>query len=180
MSDQLKHLEDFMGVKPGTYSNSQEFKADGGKTRPTLVSIGFAKALRVVQATTDYGAYKYEAHSWKKVPEGIERYTEAAARHRQEREIYMGHFPDAMYDNLTVLAADEESGIPHIAHEIFCLLAVLELALSEPNVDYRAYTHFNPPPLDHKVKPTPGNPNGYAPVYDPATLAYLADPERIA
>ncbi len=132
-------------------ANDQEFKADGGKTRPTLVNIGFAKALRAVQATTDYGAIKYEAHSWKQVDNGIARYLEAAARHRQERELCQGHFPDEMNSSAVVLSTDEESGIPHLAHEIFCLLAVLELSLSESGVDWRSYLKFNQPPLDHKV-----------------------------
>lgn len=134
------------------HSGSQEFKADGGKTRPTLVSIGFAKALRAVQATTDYGAVKYEAHSWKTVPNAIERYLEAAARHRQEREIRQGHFSEIMYDPQVILDADRESDLPHLAHEIFCLLAVLELSLDESGPDWQSLLEYNQPPLDHKVK----------------------------
>lgn len=132
-------------------ANDQEFKADGGKTRPTLVNIGFAKALRAVQATTDYGAIKYEAHSWKQVDDGIKRYLEAAARHRQEREIRMGYYPDVMYEHHAILDSDRESDLPHLAHEVFCLLAVLELALDEYGLEWQDVLKFNQPPLDHKV-----------------------------
>ena len=67
---------------------NQQFKADGGKPRPDLLQIGMARALRMVQATMEYGAIKYEAHSWRNVDNGIERYLAAAERHRQEEELW--------------------------------------------------------------------------------------------
>ena len=54
--------------------SNQQFKADGGKPRPDLLQVGMARALRMVQATMEYGAIKYEAHSWRNVDDGIARY----------------------------------------------------------------------------------------------------------
>lgn len=125
---------------------SQLYKADGGKTRPALISIGFQRALRIVQATTDYGALKYEAHSWRKVPNAKERYLEAAERHRQERLLAQ---TGSEFNSLASI--DKESGLPHIAHEIFCLLAIMELELAEhPELSLEDICTFNLPPTDHK------------------------------
>lgn len=127
-------------------SEEQRFKADGGKTRPALLQIGMQRALRIVQATTDYGAIKYEAHSWRGVPNGKERYLEAAERHRQERLLAQ---VDAKFSCLGNL--DAESGLPHIAHEIFCLLAIMELELQErEDLNLEDICEFKQPPLDHK------------------------------
>lgn len=125
---------------------SQRYKADAGKTRPALISIGFQRALRIVQATTDYGALKYEAHSWRNVPGAKGRYLEAAERHRQDRLLVQ---TDEEFDCLSTL--DIESGLPHIAHEVFCLLAIMELELAEhPEYDLEDICRFNAPPTSHK------------------------------
>lgn len=125
---------------------SQRYKADAGKTRPALISIGFQRALRIVQATTDYGALKYEAHSWRNVPGAKGRYLEAAERHRQDRLLEQ---TDERFNCLSTL--DRESGLPHIAHEIFCLLAIMELELAEhPEYDLEEICRFNAPPTSHK------------------------------
>lgn len=125
--------------------SDQQFKADAGKRRPELLQVGMARALLAVQATMEYGAQKYEAHSWRKVPDAKARYFAAAERHRQERLLRSkGEFVPVMG------AYDEESGLPHIAHEVFNLLALMELEMSETGVDWMSYTRFNPPPTAHK------------------------------
>ena len=126
---------------------NQQFKADGGKPRPDLLQIGMARALRMVQATMEYGASKYEAHSWRNVDNGIERYLAAAERHRQER-----HLLNLGYTTKEQIleAMDEESGLPHIAHEVFCLLAIMELAFYNQTDTLGEICEFNEPPQDHK------------------------------
>lgn len=116
--------------------NDQRFKADGGKSRPSLLERDFVHALRAVQATLDYGAQKYEARSWKGI--AAERYDDAARRHRIAGDL--GEL------------RDRESNLLHRAHQIICELMILQkdieaqLAL-DPNFDY---TTFNKPPQDHK------------------------------
>lgn len=125
--------------------NEQLFKADAGKRRPSLIQVGFAKAIRLVQAAMEYGGIKYEAHSWRKVPDAKARYLEAAERHRQDRMLWLQDHPA---DHIG--AVDHESGLPHIAHEVFNLMALMELCMP-PDTDLEAIAAFNPPPLDHKV-----------------------------
>ena len=126
--------------------DSQRFKADAGKTNPALVQVGFQRAFRLIQATTDYGAIKYEAHSWRKVPDAFRRYQEAAERHRQARLLLQKD-----ERGIGFFAKDEESNLPHIAHELFCLLAMVELFLEgEPYTDLEKLCQFNTPPTAHR------------------------------
>lgn len=114
---------------------SQHLKADGGKSNPLLLEQGMPDALEAVNATLDYGAIKYEAHSWKKVPDAIKRYDAAMRRHRRERD---------KGENF-----DAESLLHHLSHEIVCGLMVLQLIIEQTPGDYTA---FNPnPPQDHKT-----------------------------
>lgn len=105
----------------------QQFKADAGKAQPDLLELGFARALRLVQAGLEYGAKKYEAHSWRDVPDAMDRYSRAARRHRQERDLEAS--PNGTF-HAVLEACDAESGLPHIAHEVFNLLALIELDLA--------------------------------------------------
>lgn len=125
--------------------SDQQFKADAGKARPDLLSLGMQRALRIVQATMEYGAIKYEAHSWRNVPNAQERYFAAAERHHQERLLLgQGQF-------LPILeGCDPESKLPHIAHEIFNLLALIELELDENPDLLDKLIQFAPPPTSHK------------------------------
>lgn len=126
---------------------SQRFKADAGKPRPDLLQLGMQRALRLVQATLEYGAIKYEPHSWRKVPNGAERYRQASERHRQER--IMQNIDERVF---TLKAKDEESNLPHIAHEVVCLLMLIELELQQdPHISLKELCRFNQPPLDHKL-----------------------------
>ena len=138
-----------------TTKSDQEFKADGGKTQPDLLEQGFPRALRIVQATLDYGKKKYEAHSWQKVPDGLARYNSAARRHRQARDLEALPADDF---HAVLEATDEESGLPHIAHEVVCLLMMIELDLAA-NVDITAanntlsalISRMKEPPTAHKA-----------------------------
>lgn len=113
----------------------QHAKADAGKPNPVLLEQGCAKALAVVQSTLDYGAIKYEAHSWKTVKNGMARYDAAARRHRNLRDRGETH--------------DLESWIHHLGHEIICNLFLLELMIGcDPGGQWMK---FNPdPPQGHK------------------------------
>lgn len=119
--------------------NDQQFKADGGKANPALLEVGCVRALEIVQATLDYGAQKYEAHSWRRVPDGETRYDNAARRHRIARD--KGEL------------FDKESGLLHMAHEVTCLLFQMELLLEriDPAMQDN-WTAFNQPPQDHKIE----------------------------
>jgi len=134
--------------------HDQKFKADAGKAMPDLLEMGFPRALRLVQATLEYGAQKYEAHSWRKVPDAMARYNRAGRRHRQDRDL-VARPEDKFYAVLE--ACDNESGIPHIAHEIFNLLCMIELDIQEYEQGggdvtslMAKLTAFKPPPTAHK------------------------------
>lgn len=87
-------------------------KFDAGKVRPSLLINGMPRALLRVADVLTFGAQKYEAHSWKGVENGEERYNDAKLRHM---------FADALGDN-----RDAESQIEHLAHEICNGLFLLE------------------------------------------------------
>ena len=91
-------------------------KLDGGKTRMGLVISGFPRALNLVGMVSTYGAMKYSDEGWRKVPDGAKRYFDAAIRHLTP--------PDGNF-------TDNETGLPHLAHAIWNLMAVLELTMKE-------------------------------------------------
>ena len=88
-------------------------KLDAGKQRPALVLGEFANALQTVVEVGTYGAAKYSPSGWLSVPDGEARYLDAAMRHLL-----------AMFGGE---ALDQESGIEHLAHATWNLLAVAEL-----------------------------------------------------
>lgn len=92
-------------------------KFDGGKPRPGLLIEGMPRALARVADVLTFGANKYQAHSWKQVENGRERYHDAKVRH--QLALAGGEVFDA------------ESGIEHLAHEACNVLFLLELALIE-------------------------------------------------
>lgn len=124
----------------------QKFKADAGKPDHSLLECGFPIALAFVQATLDYGAKKYEAHSWRKVPDASSRYDKAARRHRVLRDRSQNIVREP-----NILAKDDESGLPHIAHELFNLMAQIELVFQDrPDLNPWDYTVAKEPPQEHK------------------------------
>jgi hypothetical protein len=90
-----------------------EYKADKGKVRAALILQDFPLALNAIAEVSDFGAKKYEPHSWRKVEKCFDRYTDAMVRHQLQ------HFGGEM--------TDEESGLAHYAHFAWGVLATLQL-----------------------------------------------------
>jgi len=88
-------------------------KLDAGKVRVGLMMVGFARALEEVAKVTTYGAKKYTPNGWRDVPDGIERYGDALARHQLR-----GYNEEI-----------DESGLRHSAILCWNALAKLELEL---------------------------------------------------
>lgn len=84
-------------------------KYDGGKPEMTLLPPW---ALESVAKVLTFGAKKYDTDNWKYVENGEYRYKNAAERHINEFK----------KGNVT----DEESGLPHLAHAICCLMFILD------------------------------------------------------
>ena len=88
-------------------------KLDAGKLRPDLVFSAFAPALKAVAEVGTFGAAKYSDNGWLEVPDGINRYRDAAARHKLKHDLGEVHDPD--------------SGLLHLAHHAWNVLASLTL-----------------------------------------------------
>jgi Domain of unknown function (DUF5664) len=121
----------------------QTAKADGGKTDPTLLQKDFAAALALVQRVLDYGAEKYSRGSWQNVD--LERWDAAQRRHQQKLDLNEAY--------------DEESGLPHRAHQIAGLIIMFQIelglaakatSLSELET-IAVLGKYNPPPQEHKT-----------------------------
>lgn len=91
-------------------------KYDGGKTRWSLLPF---QAIEEQAKVMGFGAEKYAAHSWKHVPNGVERYTDAAFRH-------LVSYTQGEH-------TDPESNYHHLAHALCCISFVLELELEKKN-----------------------------------------------
>lgn len=89
-------------------------KDDKGKLRFSLLIQGMPKGLRRVVEVLEYGAVKYEPHSWQKVENNLQRYQDALYRH-------------VTNEDGGLLAKDPESGLRHIAHIACNALFILEL-----------------------------------------------------
>ena len=90
-------------------------KLDAGK--PMAGVLGdFGLALTAVAEVGTFGANKYTRGGWQSVPNGIERYTDAAWRHLLQE------------GQETV---DIDSGLDHAAHMAWNALARLELMLRD-------------------------------------------------
>jgi hypothetical protein len=57
-----------------------------------------------------------------------------------------------MYDKkFGFMATDHESGLPHVAEELFNLMAQIELYVAaNPGIDFKSMLEFKQPPQDHK------------------------------
>lgn len=83
-------------------------KFDGGKLRYSLLPQGtVGKVVEVLE----FGARKYAADNWKHVPDARARYYDATQRHI-----------DAWWNGEH---ADPETGLPHLAHAVCCLLFLM-------------------------------------------------------
>jgi len=87
-------------------------KFDGDKPRADLL-LDMAQALMAVAEVSTFGAEKYAAHDWLKVPNAKERYMAALWRHllQSSSERF-----------------DQDSKLDHYAHVAWNALAILELA----------------------------------------------------
>lgn len=85
-------------------------KDDSGKPRWSLVP---EQAMEDVVKVLTYGARKYGDDNWRKVEDGPRRYYDAAMRHIMAYR--QGHW------------ADDESGMPHLAHAVASLLFIMAL-----------------------------------------------------
>lgn len=99
-------------AQPGDNTKEGATKYDAGKPRLALVLGGFAEALEWVAKVGTFGAKKYSPNGWKKVPNGQERYEDALYRHWNAY--------------LAGEEIDPESGLPHLAHMAWGVLAVME------------------------------------------------------
>lgn len=97
-----------------------------GKIRMELVDQGFPLALlELAKVMTWANSNKgYKDHDWKNIPNAENAFKGAAARHRVKFDAQRS-FGNEMLD-----CTDEESGIIHLAHELFNTMALLELALA--------------------------------------------------
>lgn len=89
-------------------------KFDGGKLQYGLLP---PLALRETVRVLTFGAEKYEPDNWKRVPDPIRRYFDAAQRHLwayKEGEVN-----------------DPESGVSHLAHALCCIMFMLDLDESD-------------------------------------------------
>ena len=87
-------------------------KLDEGKVLGGLL-LDFAHALELVAEVGTHGAEKYSRGGWVAVPDGEQRYLDAAIRHLLK--LGKGEQDDA------------DSGLPHLAHIAWNFLAVLDL-----------------------------------------------------
>lgn len=89
-------------------------KFDSARPRFSLIPAG---TMARVIAVLEFGAKKYAQDNWKHVPEARTRYYDAALRHI-----------DAWW---TGESTDIETGEPHLAHAVCCLLFLLWLDAQE-------------------------------------------------
>lgn len=92
-------------------------KLDAGKARVWLCIGGFSRALTAVSEVTTKGALKYTPNGWIDVPNGSDRYMDAAFRHLMA--VGRGELIDA------------DTGCTHKSQAAWNLLASLELDLRE-------------------------------------------------
>jgi hypothetical protein len=84
-------------------------KYDSGKPRVGLVLLGFKHALIEVSKVGTFGVSKYAENSWQDLENAESRYTDALYRHL-----------------LASGETDNESGLDHLAHAAWNILALLE------------------------------------------------------
>lgn len=82
----------------------------------------FPNAVAAVAEVSQFGASKYSWNGWETVPDGVERYSDALARH------LVAEARDAGFENRHT-ARDADSGLLHAAHAAWCAMAKLELIL---------------------------------------------------
>jgi len=105
-------MNDRIEVDPnGLDQHAPGAKLDAHKIKAGVL-LDFAYALQEVAQVGHYGATKYSRGGWQHVDNGQERYMDALVRHL----LASRHEP-----------RDTESGIHHLSHAAWNLLAVVEL-----------------------------------------------------
>lgn len=98
-------------------------KYDGGKPQWSLVPF---KAMTEVVEVLTYGAKKYSADNWCKVPDAKRRYIDAGFRH--------------FTAYVSGEKVDPETGYSHLAHAICCLLFLLAFEKGEDHEQSNRYS----------------------------------------
>lgn len=96
-------------------------KYDGGKPRISLLQ---GRAIELVMQVGEFGSKKYGDHNYR-LGMPVTKYVNAAFRHVFLEWLFKGS------DN------DPESGLPHLAHGAWNILAALEQMLLKPELDDR-------------------------------------------
>jgi hypothetical protein len=104
------------GLTKGDFDSSLEARKND-KNQMELVDTGFPNALMVLGEVMTWAAKNkgYLPNDWKDIPNPSMSLLGAASRHRNKR--------------LKGEEFDDESGLPHLAHEAFNVLAQLELLM---------------------------------------------------
>lgn len=98
-------------------------KYDTGKSMVGTLCRVFPMALLGVGACIEFGTHKYpDPSNWKKVENGFNRYQDSMMRH------YLKF--------LTGQELDSETGLPHLFHLAWNVLAMVELYLTEHKNEY--------------------------------------------
>lgn len=113
----------------GRPSSEKGTKLDAGKILPRLVLGEFSRALTEVVKVGTKGARKYTPRGWIEVPNGIERYAEAADRHQlQVNQGVVWDTDDGLEGGPVTKGG---TGERHKAQVLWNLLAELELELRQ-------------------------------------------------
>lgn len=111
--------------------NKGEGKKDNNYKLPmSKLFKQFPRALQALILASCYGHHKYKDTdedwlNYKRVKGGSESYFDADIRHQLDKEIY---------------GEGDESGLPHIFHELFDKMAKCELYIIENNIDIKEYS----------------------------------------
>lgn len=96
---------------------NEGLKYDNGKNRMGLMCENFSRALWEVAKVSTFGANKYGANNWQNLSNPKERYMDALCRH--------------LFQHLQGDKVDNESGLLHLSHCAWNILALLEFELKE-------------------------------------------------
>lgn len=99
------------GLFPCDCTDAQAAKADAGK--PHGFRMVPYDAIAELAEVYSYGAKKYKRDSWRNVVDGVERYHDAMVRH-------LGAWNKGE-------ELDPESGLRHLAHALWNMVALVEL-----------------------------------------------------
>lgn len=121
LDNELIHKKPVEADPNGKSAHEPGAKLDAGKLRADLVLGDFSRALTAVASVGTYGANKYTDRGWQEVPNGTDRYADAGFRH---------YLRFKCGEEL-----DPESGLHHLAHRAWNVLAELELRLREKESD---------------------------------------------